>query len=63
MNNHQIELAEQLYKDGHLLYCTCDTLLETIQNLDLSKLKTNFNDKCKQIAETIDQIMGFWQLK
>ncbi|KAF6089948.1 ALG13 UDP-N-acetylglucosaminyltransferase subunit [Phyllostomus discolor] len=23
MNNHQLELAKQLYKDGHLFYCTC----------------------------------------
>ncbi|KAE8608568.1 hypothetical protein XENTR_v10011534 [Xenopus tropicalis] len=23
MSNHQIELAKQLYKDGHLYYCTC----------------------------------------
>ncbi|MGH0167727.1 UNVERIFIED_CONTAM: hypothetical protein FKN15_052557 [Acipenser sinensis] len=23
MNNHQLELARQLYRDGHLYYCTC----------------------------------------
>ncbi|VFV42832.1 udp-n-acetylglucosamine transferase [Lynx pardinus] len=23
MNNHQLELAKQLHKDGHLFYCTC----------------------------------------
>ena len=23
MNNHQFELAKQLYADNHLLYCTC----------------------------------------
>jgi len=23
MNNHQVELADQLSNDGHLFYCTC----------------------------------------
>jgi beta-1,4-N-acetylglucosaminyltransferase len=23
MDNHQMELASQLYSDGHALYCTC----------------------------------------
>ncbi|KAL1766819.1 bifunctional UDP-N-acetylglucosamine transferase and deubiquitinase ALG13 isoform X7 [Sigmodon hispidus] len=23
MNNHQLELAKQLYTEGHLFYCTC----------------------------------------
>uniref|UniRef100_A0A2K6MK07 UDP-N-acetylglucosamine transferase subunit ALG13 n=2 Tax=Rhinopithecus TaxID=542827 RepID=A0A2K6MK07_RHIBE len=26
MNNHQLELAKQLHKEGHLFYCTCSTL-------------------------------------
>lgn len=23
MNNHQLELAKQLHRDGHVLYCNC----------------------------------------
>ncbi|KAM4818583.1 LOW QUALITY PROTEIN: UDP-N-acetylglucosamine transferase subunit ALG13 [Thomomys bottae] len=26
MNNHQLELAKQLHKEGHLFYCTCSVL-------------------------------------
>uniref|UniRef100_F6UYL0 UDP-N-acetylglucosamine transferase subunit ALG13 n=1 Tax=Callithrix jacchus TaxID=9483 RepID=F6UYL0_CALJA len=26
MNNHQLELAKQLHKEGHLFYCTCRVL-------------------------------------
>lgn len=59
MNNHQLELAEQLYIDGHLYYCTCKTLLDVIQALDLSKLKPFINDKSKAIANFINEVMGF----
>lgn len=23
MNNHQLELAKQLHRDGHVFYCNC----------------------------------------
>ncbi|XP_003703929.1 alg13 UDP-N-acetylglucosaminyltransferase subunit [Megachile rotundata] len=59
MDNHQLELAEQLYKDEHLYYCTCETLLDTIQTMDFTKLKPFISGKSKRIAEFIDQIMGF----
>ncbi|XP_044744652.1 UDP-N-acetylglucosamine transferase subunit ALG13 homolog [Coccinella septempunctata] len=38
MDNHQIELAEHLSKQGHLYYCTCETLEETLLK-DLKSLK------------------------
>ncbi|XP_058297515.1 putative bifunctional UDP-N-acetylglucosamine transferase and deubiquitinase ALG13 isoform X3 [Hylobates moloch] len=28
MNNHQLELAKQLHKEGHLFYCTCRLILK-----------------------------------
>lgn len=59
MDNHQIELAEQLYKDEHLYYCTCQNLLNTIQTMDLAKLKPFTNDKSADIANFINKIMGF----
>ncbi|CAG4929666.1 unnamed protein product [Colias eurytheme] len=38
MDNHQLELAEQLQIDGHLYYCTCDTLQCTVEEVDFSAL-------------------------
>ncbi|XP_041979777.1 UDP-N-acetylglucosamine transferase subunit ALG13 homolog [Aricia agestis] len=38
MDNHQLELAEQLQVDGHLYYCTCDTLESTLDMVDFSLL-------------------------
>ncbi|CAH0399914.1 unnamed protein product [Chilo suppressalis] len=39
MDNHQLELAEQLQVDGHLYYCTCATLETTLEMLDFNMLK------------------------
>jgi beta-1,4-N-acetylglucosaminyltransferase len=30
MDNHQKELASQLYHDGHALYCTCRQVYDLI---------------------------------
>lgn len=59
MDNHQLELAEQLYKDGYLYYTDCKGLAELIQTVDLSKLKQFSGDKSKDIANVINEIMGF----
>nr|XP_046477745.1 UDP-N-acetylglucosamine transferase subunit ALG13 homolog [Neodiprion pinetum] len=59
MDNHQLELAEQLYEDGHLYYCNPNTLLELIQNMDLSKLKLFEGNKSDKIVAFIDRVMGF----
>ncbi|KOC69914.1 UDP-N-acetylglucosamine transferase subunit ALG13 like protein [Habropoda laboriosa] len=59
MDNHQLELAKQLYKDEHLYYCICENLLNTIQTMNFSVLKPFVDDRSKRIAELINQIMGF----
>ncbi|XP_002130123.2 UDP-N-acetylglucosamine transferase subunit ALG13-like [Ciona intestinalis] len=59
MDNHQIELATQLYRDGHLLYCTCSTLLETLESMDLSALKPLPAPKTKDFA---DNIISYFKL-
>lgn len=59
MDNHQVELAEQLHKDEHLYYCTCQNLLHTIQSMDLTKLKPFVNNKSANIVHFINEIMGF----
>lgn len=38
MDNHQLELAEQLHIGGHLYYCTCDTFENTLMEVDFSIL-------------------------
>ncbi|XP_046827794.1 UDP-N-acetylglucosamine transferase subunit ALG13 homolog [Vespa crabro] len=59
MDNHQLELARQLYEDKHLYYCTCDTLLNTIQTMELDILKPFISDESKNIINYLDRIMGF----
>ncbi|XP_025033835.2 UDP-N-acetylglucosamine transferase subunit ALG13-like [Pelodiscus sinensis] len=59
MNNHQLELARQLYKDGHLFYCTCSTLLESLKSIDLSRLKPFPPGKPEEFAAFLDSVIGF----
>lgn len=59
MDNHQLELAEQLFIDGHLLYCTCETLHDTIKTMDLTQLKPFVDNRSKTIARFVDKAMGF----
>ncbi|XP_066602775.1 UDP-N-acetylglucosamine transferase subunit ALG13 [Prorops nasuta] len=59
MHNHQLELAEELYKNNHLYYCSCNNLVNIIEKLELEKLKPFVNTKSKGIATFIDKVMGF----
>ncbi|XP_043348047.1 UDP-N-acetylglucosamine transferase subunit ALG13 homolog [Dermochelys coriacea] len=59
MNNHQLELARQLYRDGHLFYCTCSTLLESLKSIDLSTLKPFPPGQPEEFAAFLDRVIGF----
>ncbi|CAG0892401.1 unnamed protein product [Darwinula stevensoni] len=54
MGNHQMELAQKLYEEGHLLYCTCETLLDTLQSADLSALRPFHRGSPREFAEFLD---------
>ncbi|KAL8181125.1 UNVERIFIED_CONTAM: hypothetical protein K2H54_048105 [Gekko kuhli] len=56
MNNHQLELARQLHTDGHLFYCTCRTLIQTLQSMDLSTLKPFPPGQPEKFAAFLDKI-------
>ncbi|XP_049684095.1 putative bifunctional UDP-N-acetylglucosamine transferase and deubiquitinase ALG13 [Accipiter gentilis] len=58
MNNHQLELAKQLHRDGHVLYCNCSTLVETLQSMDLSTLKPYPPGQPEKFALFLDQVAG-----
>uniref|UniRef100_A0A8C9F4X7 UDP-N-acetylglucosamine transferase subunit ALG13 n=1 Tax=Pavo cristatus TaxID=9049 RepID=A0A8C9F4X7_PAVCR len=59
MDNHQLELARQLHKDGHVLYCNCSTLVETLQSMDLSTLKPFPPGQPEKFALFLDKVVGF----
>jgi beta-1,4-N-acetylglucosaminyltransferase len=56
-DNHQFELARQLYKDGHLFYCTPETLLKVLPNCDWSLLKPWVRGTPKLFADWLDSLI------
>ncbi|XP_053811905.1 UDP-N-acetylglucosamine transferase subunit ALG13 homolog isoform X1 [Vidua macroura] len=58
MDNHQLELAKQLHRDGHVLYCDCSTLVETLQSMDLSALKPFPPGQPEKFASFLDRVLG-----
>lgn len=58
MDNHQIELAEELQKNGYLFYSTCSTL-KYVLNKDFSKLKTYPQPEKFVFSNYLDKCMGF----
>ncbi|NXX91698.1 ALG13 transferase, partial [Centropus bengalensis] len=59
MNNHQLELAKQLQRDGHVLCCNCSTLVETLKSMDLSTLKPFPPGQPEKFALFLDEVIGF----
>ncbi|XP_065499377.1 UDP-N-acetylglucosamine transferase subunit ALG13-like [Caloenas nicobarica] len=59
MDNHQLELAKQLHRDGHVLCCNCSTLVETLRSMDLSTLKPFPPGQPEKFALFLDKVVGF----
>ncbi|XP_003342343.2 UDP-N-acetylglucosamine transferase subunit ALG13 homolog isoform X1 [Monodelphis domestica] len=59
MDNHQLELARQLHKEGYLFYCSCSTLLELLRSVDLSSLRRFPPGKPEMFSEFLDKVVGF----
>ncbi|XP_066058545.1 UDP-N-acetylglucosamine transferase subunit ALG13 [Chamaea fasciata] len=58
MDNHQLELARQLHRDGCVLYCNCSTLVETLQSMNLSALKPFPPGQPEKFASFLDEVFG-----
>ncbi|XP_018562534.1 UDP-N-acetylglucosamine transferase subunit ALG13 homolog [Anoplophora glabripennis] len=58
MDNHQVELAEQLQNDGYVYYSTCSTLNEVLGK-DMSKLKPYPKPNIHVFSQYLDKCMGF----
>ncbi|XP_053931822.1 putative bifunctional UDP-N-acetylglucosamine transferase and deubiquitinase ALG13 [Cuculus canorus] len=58
MDNHQLELAKQLHRDGHVLCCSCSTLVETLESMDLSTLKPFPPGQPEKFALFLDEVVG-----
>ncbi|XP_014367082.2 UDP-N-acetylglucosamine transferase subunit ALG13 homolog [Papilio machaon] len=56
MDNHQLELAEQLQVDGHLYYCTCDTLENTLSTVDFNLLTPLPKPNCSLFVKYLDDV-------
>lgn len=59
MDNHQVELAEELQERNYLFYCTCATLYETLKKKNLNVLCKYPKAKTKVFADYLDHCMGF----
>lgn len=58
MDNHQLELAEELQNCGYLYYCSCSDLENTLRK-DLSKLIKYPEPQKKVFSNYLDERVGF----
>ncbi|XP_028396017.1 UDP-N-acetylglucosamine transferase subunit ALG13 homolog [Dendronephthya gigantea] len=63
MDNHQFELARQLAKDEHLVYCICDDLKDVLEKKNLSCLKGLMPGDPKLFGNFLDDFMGVKSVK
>ncbi|XP_071451339.1 UDP-N-acetylglucosamine transferase subunit ALG13 [Hetaerina americana] len=60
MDDHQMELAEKLASDGHLIYCDGpEKLLQVIETADFSKLIPFPPGEPMKFSNFLDELMGF----
>ncbi|CAI9732717.1 UDP-N-acetylglucosamine transferase subunit ALG13 homolog isoform X1 [Octopus vulgaris] len=59
MNNHQIELAEQMSKDGYSLFCTCSSLRETLNRFDKMVFEKYIPGDPTKFGIFMDKVVGF----
>lgn len=59
MDNHQLELAEELQERNYLFCCTCATLYETLKEKQLSVLCKYPKANTKVFGDYLNRCMGF----
>lgn len=59
MNNHQVELAEQLSSQNYLVHTTVEKLTETLRSFDTTKLKKYEKGNIDKFITYLDDAMGF----
>lgn len=59
MDNHQMELAEELQERNYVYCCTCDTLKNVLKDKDLNALSKYPKANTKSFADYLDRCIGF----
>ncbi|XP_063705614.1 UDP-N-acetylglucosamine transferase subunit ALG13 homolog [Culicoides brevitarsis] len=58
-DNHQVELAEELCRQGYLFFCTPKRLAQALRQFDATKLKKYEQGNVKEFVKYLDNFMGF----